>query len=239
VNRYKAVTFDMGYTLIHFCPSEEELSLRAFRSLGLDPSPAALRNARDLAWQEYAEDPAHATYEPSLAQDEQREDEVTLLTLKHLGLYEPGLVRPLRAALRAVFDMEGALCPYPEVVRVLETLRAEGYRLGVISNWSWNLEERVRQVGLDRYFDLVLASACAGCQKPHPRIFQQALAALGCLPHEAIHIGDSYRADVIGARGVGMEALWLDREGRGGHDDCRAIRDLNEVLSIVLIGGDA
>jgi len=44
--------------------------------------------------------------------------------------------------------------------------------------------------------------------KPHPRIFQHALAVMGLSPQEAAMVGDSLRADVAGAKALGMTAIW-------------------------------
>lgn len=233
MNRYDAVTFDMGYTLTYFHPSEEALMLSAYHSVGLHPDPAALRQARDQVWREYFAQAAHNTFQPSRARDWELEEEMTQKILDRLGFHDPGLVARLLVATEAIFDTPGVLRAYPEVEGVLQALRSRGYRLGVVSNWSWNLEERIRQAGLDGYFDVLMPSACAGCDKPHPMIFQRALQALGVPPARAIHIGDSYEADVIGARRAGMEAVWLDRQKVGGHPDCPTIHTLDEVLAIL------
>jgi putative hydrolase of the HAD superfamily len=233
VNRYDVVTFDMGATLVRFFPSEDDLYLAAFHAAGLRPDPAALRRARDLAWREYFESAGCATFEPSEARDREIEESMTRRVLGHLGLDAPQLVQPLQAAIKAAFKEPGAVRVYPEVIDVLQSLRARGYRLGIISNWSWDLHEYVEQVGLTGYFGAIVASARAGCDKPHPGIFLQALQALNSPPDRAMHVGDSYAADVVGALGVGMGALWLDRAGCGGRPECQAIRDLSEVLHFV------
>ena len=236
MRRYDAVTFDMGYTLIYFHPPEIEVLLSAYHSLGLRPPLEALRQAQDLAWQEYRANAACATFEPSPQRDREIDEGLARRTLEHLGLYREGLVAPLVAAVKAAFSAPGVIRPYPEVIQVLQTLRARGLRLGIVSNWSWDLEDHARRAGLSGYFDVIVASARAGCDKPHPAIFQRALRALGCRPERALHIGDSYEADVAGALGVGMQALWLDRDGRGGHPEPRSIRDLSEALPVVLDG---
>ncbi len=232
MRRYDLITFDMGYTLVYFHPSDLELLLSAYRAVGLDPDPEALRKAQDLAWQEYNEAAVCTIFEPTPERDREVEEAMARKTLQRLGLYEPRLVGPLVTAIKRAFCAPGAIRLYPEVVDVLQTLRSQGYPLAVISNWSWDLEDRAREAGLDGYFDLIVASARAGCDKPHPMIFQRTLAAMGVAPARAIHIGDSYEADVVGARGVGMDALWLDRAGNGGHPDVRSIRDLTAVLEL-------
>ena len=232
MNRYDLVTFDMGYTLIYFHPSIDDVELCAYRAVGLRPERAALAAARQAVWDEYGTQVAGCTYEPTQERSWALEEQMTGRILDRLGLNRAVLPH-LLLALEAAYDTPGVIRPYPETLAVLAELQARGLRLGVISNWSWELERRAALVGLDAYFHFMIASAQAGCDKPHPDIFRQALRAAGVAPERALHIGDSYEADVLGARGVGMDALWLDRKGQGGHTDCRAIRDLTEVLAIL------
>ena len=56
-------------------------------------------------------------------------------------------------------------------------------------------------------------SADVGAEKPHPPIFLAALQRAGCAPDEALHVGDQYHSDVVGARNVGITPLLLDRTG--------------------------
>ncbi len=62
--------------------------------------------------------------------------------------------------------------------------------------------------------DLFVTSERAGCFKPDERIFRYALERAGVEAHEAIHIGDSLEADVAGALGAGMRAVWFNPDGR-------------------------
>ena len=81
--------------------------------------------------------------------------------------------------------------------------------------------------------------------KPNPAFFRMALEAGGAEPHEALMVGDSYRADVRGAWAAGMDAVWLDRhEGININPDdepiptdVRRIRSLDELPEIVGSGG--
>ena len=236
MNPYTVVTFDMGSTLVHFHPSENALYQAAFRIAGLHPDAAALQKARDEVWRDYFAQVSCSTFEPSPERDLEIEEHMLRATLERLGLDDGARIDRLMAACKAVFRMPGVVRVYAEVPQVLRTLKIHGYRLGIISNWSWDLHDYVHLTGLDRYFDVVIASSRAGCEKPHPAIFQRALEDLGCPPEKALHVGDSYDADVLGARGIGMDALWLDRAGAGGHGDCRAICDLTGVLDVVLGG---
>jgi HAD superfamily hydrolase (TIGR01549 family) len=134
---------------------------------------------------------------------------------------------------------------YPDVEPMLRAVRETGIRIGVISDWGSNLREIMAGLELDRSIDFVLPSGAVGVAKPNPAFFGLALEAAGVAPHEALMVGDSYRADVRGAWAAGMDAAWLDRtEGinitpsdEPAPIDVRVIRSLDEVPEIVRAGG--
>ncbi len=102
---------------------------------------------------------------------------------------------------------------YPEVPDVLVELRARGLRLGICSNWDWDLTQAVDEVGLTDLVDVQVSSAWAGARKPHPRIFEQALTKVGAEPPETVFVGDTWGPDVAGPRAMGMTSLYLSRDG--------------------------
>ena len=87
----------------------------------------------------------------------------------------------------------------------------ERSQVGIVSN---NLLEeqqgKLRQCGLDRFVDELVVSEEARVSKPDPRIFQIALERLGRRASEVVMVGDSWAADVIGARGAGIRAIWFN-----------------------------
>jgi putative hydrolase of the HAD superfamily len=93
----------------------------------------------------------------------------------------------------------------------------------------------VRDVGLDGRFEVVWASAYAGCNKPHPGIFHQTLLQLELEPGAALYVGDSYEHDVVGARAVGMDVVWLHRTG-GPDDDPWRSRSRPDEPALPTIG---
>jgi len=102
---------------------------------------------------------------------------------------------------------------YPEVPEVLTWLTSRGYRLGIISNWEPRLDALCRSHGLDEYLDFVLASEAEGFAKPGPHLFRRALERAEVEPGRAVHVGDSFEHDVLGATAVGIRAILLDRGG--------------------------
>ncbi len=131
--------------------------------------------------------------------------------------------------LIAHFARQESWSLYPEVVEVLEELRARGLKLFVVSNWDSTLPDLLDRLDLTRRLDGVVVSALVGASKPAPEIFETALAAAGVAAHEALHVGDSPADDYEGALGAGLPALLLDRAGLA-HEGIESIRSLREIL---------
>jgi putative hydrolase of the HAD superfamily len=86
----------------------------------------------------------------------------------------------------------------------LDALRRAGLALACVGNWDCTLPSVLARLGLAERFEVVVASAVAGVQKPHPAIFALALDRLGGVPPErALHVGDS-ASDRDGARAAGL-----------------------------------
>lgn len=232
--RYSTILFDMGYTLVYFEPPQEVIVQEALHAAGVTRSAAEIQAAVEMVWGEYYRDAAVTTFLATEAYDRQIQHDLSQSLLFELGLR--GSAEPLQVytdALESRFSQPGVIRPYPEALEVLAALRESGYRLGIVSNWSWNLRDRVAQVGLDNHFDLIWASAYAGCNKPNPGIFYQALTRLAVSPERALYVGDSYEHDVIGAQNAGVDVALLDREGVAGDVGCTVIRDLNGVFGLL------
>ena len=120
-----------------------------------------------------------------------------------------------------------------EVPDLLETLRARGYCLAIISNWDSGLEAYCQELGIAQHFTCILASQAVGIGKPHHRIFEMALERLGVAPNEAVHVGDNYYADVLGAQRVGMHGILVDRLGYFPRAECRRLTELGELLAVL------
>ena len=134
-------------------------------------------------------------------------------------------------AVNAVFEDPQAYRLFPEVREVVAELRALGYRLGVISNHSERLLRFVRHLGLDRDLDPVVFTQEVGAEKPDRRVFEFALRRAGCRPSDAVHVGDSYEADYLGATEAGLRAVWLNRKSTPAPSRCEAVSDLREFAA--------
>jgi putative hydrolase of the HAD superfamily len=234
LRRYQAVLFDMGYTLVYFEPPQEAVVQAALREIGAERTVDQIRAAVQVVWGHYYQDAETRTFPATQEHDRETQFQLETGLLRELGLpSDRGTWQVFSAAVDDGFGQPGAVRPYPEVEEVLESLRQQGYRLGIISNWSWNLRERVQQAGLPGYFEIAWASAYAGCNKPHPCIFEQALDHMALPAKRAFYIGDSYRHDVLGARAAGLDAALVDRDGSSEARDCPVIRDLRGVFALL------
>ena len=123
---------------------------------------------------------------------------------------------------------------FEDTLPALESLKSQGYRLGVLSNLRRDMGPLCKQLGMAPYLDFCINSAEAGAEKPHAPIFLAALDRVSVAPEEAVHVGDQYHSDVLGARGVGIHAVLIDRGGwQSDVDDCPKISSLSDLGSLL------
>jgi putative hydrolase of the HAD superfamily len=91
---------------------------------------------------------------------------------------------------------------------------AVGWRLGVVSNFTGNLERCLAELSLRDPFAVVIDSAVVGWVKPDARIFQCAIDALGTAPADTWMIGDNPEMDIRPAAALGLRTCWLAPDGR-------------------------
>ncbi len=87
---------------------------------------------------------------------------------------------------------------------------------------------KVAKLKLNRWTNIMVSSEEAGCEKPHPFMFQLALHKLGLQSHEVCMIGDSYTKDIQGAKRLGIHAFWLT-DDETVEDGVTCIADLGDI----------
>jgi putative hydrolase of the HAD superfamily len=107
---------------------------------------------------------------------------------------------------------DSTVCP-PERTRVLEALQGR-YRLGLLSNFDSAATgmKILATHGLQPYFRPIHISEAIGFRKPRREAFLQTAEVMGVSPQEVLFIGDTFALDVVGAKSVGMDAAWFDRQ---------------------------
>ena len=125
---------------------------------------------------------------------------------------------------------------YDDTVPTLAYLRDKGFRLAIVSNWDTPLDPLTERLGIAHYFDIIVASHDTRVRsaKPDPHVFNYTLAAVGVSAEEVVHVGDTYEADIIGAKNVGIRPILIDRDGTqtGRWDETiQRLSELPDLLS--------
>ncbi|HEV8672770.1 MAG TPA: HAD-IA family hydrolase [Methylomirabilota bacterium] len=155
-------------------------------------------------------------------------------TLDGLGLPWDAATERAVEELRRVKPPFGLFSmPVPEAPAVLAALRRRGLRLAVVSNSNGTVTELLRTVGLADLVDAVVDSGAVGVEKPNPKIFACAAAAVGVALDEAVHVGDLYSVDIVGARAAGCRAILLDPAGAWADVDCPTAPDLTAAARLI------
>jgi len=202
----RAVLFDVDFTIARPGP---ELGPEGYRRLGerfgLDLDPSRYQQARERAVEGIRR-------HPELEHDEEIWVAFTERIIRGMG-GDADSAYDCAVAMTRAWEHAEHFELYEDAPPVLEELRAQGLKLGLVSNTGRNLDEFVAHHRLD--VDAALGSRAFGRTKPHPTIFRAVLERLEVEPADAAMVGDSPEDDVDGARAAGIgTAFLLDREDR-------------------------
>jgi FMN phosphatase YigB (HAD superfamily) len=117
----------------------------------------------------------------------------------------------------------------------LDRVRALHVPVAIVSNSEGMLEELLAHVGILSSIDLVLDSGVVGVEKPDPRIFDLALRRFAVAPDRALHLGDHFGTDVLGARAAGVRVALVDPFGHldGQYTDVPRVPGATEVAQAI------
>lgn len=144
-----------------------------------------------------------------------------------------GVDELMRTALRSATPMVGA-------VETVRSLAGDGVALGIVSSAVYHpfLEWTLEQFGIRDAFRVVTTSASAGFYKSRPEIYWQTLQQLEADPARSVHVGDSWRFDVIGAQRAGMRTVLVaaehDPSGWDGHGPDLVVSSLENAAPQIM-----
>ena len=160
--------------------------------------------------------------------DDQRWAEISAVEkyrrmLADLGVRDPDEVEAVATAVAdthhatlvsAAHAVEGA-------AELLERVREQGVRTVLVSNWDHAPAgpAMLAQAGLTDLLDHVVISDAVGVRKPHPRIFETALAPFDATPDRALHVGDLAVSDAWGAGRLGFKTVWINPKAKPWSED--------------------
>jgi len=228
----KAVFLDWFHTLARFEPPREELQCQALQEFGIKTSPQEVKPGLFLA-DEYWFDENIKSRVRVRSSEEQAEIGLRylqiLLTEAGIKVTKELLLKILKKVQELYKGMTFVL--FEDVLPALKELKKQKLVLGLLTNLNKDMTPICRQLGLEPYLDFVVTSEDVGSDKPQPPIFLAALERAGVAASEAFHVGDQYKIDVVGARGVGIKPILIDRDNLYPDvTDCPRIRLLPEVV---------
>lgn len=229
----KAVFFDFYYTLgVWGLPLEDSLQ------------KIADRYQFEIDWDKYTEAVQNLFTEASDTEPTKHSIRATMKKIvdsycefiRELGVKEHAdqMAWELLQAGHSLFAANVASL-YDDVVPTLQQLKDDGYKLAIVSNWDTPLDPLAERLGIAHYFDIIVASHDERVRsaKPDPHIFEYTLKAIGVSAEEAVHVGDTYEADIIGAQGVGIRPILIDRYNSNVDRWSETIQSLTELPKLL------
>jgi putative hydrolase of the HAD superfamily len=241
--KIRTVLFDLGGTLLYFDGELPDVFRRADEALMNALEERGITLDREAFCQDF-----RARMDAYYSERETEFIEFTttyvlkeaLVSWGYLGVPDT-TIQPALAALYRVSQAHWQ--PEEDALSALTALRDKGYKLGLISNAGddTDVQVLVDKAKLRPYFDVILTSAALGIRKPNPRIFEIALNRLEAPPDQAVMVGDTLGADILGAINAGVRSIWITRRAdtpaNRAHTDTitpdAAVETLAEVPAMV------
>ena len=217
----KFVFFDVGSTLLF---ANRDRMLQPLYERGIVPSEKDLRALECIVKNEFDD----------ILEHDGRADH-GFWDMFYMRLFEKHQLsdEPLRQRLIAnTRDSSNWDQMRPGTRDALERIAAR-YQIAVISNADGKIAELLGRCGIADCFRTITDSGIVGHEKPHPRIFETALASLGAQPAESLYVGDVYAVDYRGATGAGMEAVLFDVCGAYRDKGLPRVETLEELISLL------
>lgn len=242
-NKLSVILFDLGFTLINFEGDFHQAMKESYLALADSLIASGCHIDRQAFADKFYE--VISQYYRNRAVDLiERPVEENLFKTLHYFSVDHLEESVLQEAVKTMYLYTEAWWKLePDTHETLAALHNMGYRLGLISNASNtpDLNRLIDNHQLRQYFEIVVISAEEGIRKPDPRIFAKTLKKLGVKPENAIMVGDTLPADILGAQNSGVKSVWITRRAnRPENNDVLesiqpdyAISDLSSLVSLV------
>lgn len=128
-------------------------------------------------------------------------------------------------------NYEEAWTAFPDAAPTLESLRASGMPVGVVTNGNHDQQtSKINRIGLEPLLDRIFSSELTSHAKPAPEAFTHPCKCMQVSPAQTLYVGDNYRVDVQGARNAGLLAIHLNREGTKRQETIQSLAELPPLL---------
>ena len=139
----------------------------------------------------------------------------------------------LRETLYRAFTDRSNYALYGDVAPVLSRLAADGYLLGIVSNFEAWLDDLLVDLDVRELFDVRVISGIEGIEKPDPRIYELALSRASVEANEVVYVGDIPEFDVDPPAALGMFPVLIDRRQRHADHVGARITDLADLPGVL------
>ncbi len=229
----KAVFFDWFNTLALYHPPREELQSRALREVGINVSPQKIIPGLLIADKEYFEENAISPIRQRSPEEQAKvyaRYQQTILAEAGVDISnDPDILGKIMKKAQQLYQGIRFVL-FDDVLSTLKMLKQQNLTRGLLTNLDTDMKPICRELGLEPYIDFIVTSGEVGADKPKPAIFLAALKKAGVKASEALHVGDQYKLDAVGAMGVGIRPILIDRYDLYPEvTDCPRIHRLSEL----------
>lgn len=231
INRYKAIWFDAGDTLVTIRETEKMFAqYLASRALtrSIDEIKQALHAAFNEVYYRHNPDQFEACTPDS---DRKFWLHFYRYVLEKLGMWQEVDEERAHKLCHELYELYIAPEYYElfdDVLPVLRQLQERGFHLAVISNFAPTLPQILQAKGVAQYFDPIIVSTLVGFEKPDPRIFTYALEITGYAADDVLYVGDHEVNDVWAPKQAGIHSIRIKRYD---YQSGSGISSLHELLN--------
>lgn len=206
--KYKHLFFDLDHTLWDFEANSRQTLEELYHALNLAEKGV---NDFDLFHKNYL---AHNEklwdrYRNGFIKVDELRWKRMWLSLLDFKIADESLAREMGIVFLDRLPTRKILFPY--TIEILEYLLDKKYILHLITNgFEKTQHSKLKNSGLDKYFNEVITSEASNSLKPHKEIFEFAFQKTGALPDESIMIGDSIEVDIQGAINAGIDQVFVN-----------------------------
>lgn len=231
MNKYKHIFLDLDRTLWDFEKSatqtfEEIYEKHQLQKLGIssvEVFTATYKKHNDILW---------AMYRDGEIIKEVLSVKRWFLTMEEFGIVDGELAALIAEDYIALSPLKVNLFPYTH--EILSYLK-EKYTLHLITNGFEEVQHiKIDASDLRKYFTEIITSEMAACKKPNPRIFEFAMDKAGAIAEESVMIGDDLRVDILGAKGVGIDQIFVNYESEPHSEEIsfevNSLKKIEEIL---------
>lgn len=229
--KYKNLFFDLDDTIWAFSDNARDTFEEMYYKYGLDAFFNSFEHFYSLYQKRNTE--LWIEYGNGLIKKEELNRQRFLYPLRAVGVDDSALANAYSEDFFAVIPTKTRLMPHAR--EVLDYL-VSNYNLYILSNGFRELQYRkMCSSGIDGYFKKIILSEDIGLHKPAPQLFHFALSATQSELSESLMIGDSWEADIVGAKGVGMHQAFYNLSGRDefSFTPTYHLKDLKELMEIL------